>query len=257
MSDIQLVPGILKNNKGEYMAPKTFSDLVRMTNGDTLDNVIEDIYAIDRSCTIQTKTYVLEVSVPSDSDTKYQTLFKNIPIPVSGFNLEKGVLMLLNNDKKLIDSSFYTVDIPNLTITITNLADLKDFLTDGNKIYLVYVYTENVITGGKYSVSTIKRSVTITEECRSINIDIDFIKGKDTLMVFTNSVYIEEGTDYNIDSNSKYIYLLNENDKFSIGDTVNFVLLSNSNGKVVSLKNSKIVDTSTLSVVNVSKVAID
>ena len=45
-NDIRLTPGVIQNGSGEYMAPKTFSELVYMSDGNTLDNVIEDIYTV-------------------------------------------------------------------------------------------------------------------------------------------------------------------------------------------------------------------
>lgn len=236
-NDIRLTPGVIQNGSGEYMAPKTFSELVYMSDGNTLDNVIEDIYTIDRSCVVKSKTYSILI------EKNKQKVFDNIPTPIDNYDLEKGVLFILDTNKKLINSSAYIVDMESKTINF-NISSVYNNFIANDLLYLIYVYADNAVTGGDYSVSVVKKAITIEEQTKKVSTGLTFTKGIDTFLVYKNSIYIEEEVDYDLASNGNTIILKGENETFNVGDILNFILISNSNKKVVSLKSTTFVEIS-------------
>lgn len=83
-----------------------------------------------------------------------------------------------------------------------------------NKLYVVkesskiyrYTGTEWSCLSNNTSIYLVKNTVTITENTPNIPIGIPgFDKTKDSMMVFINSVFLNEGTDYTIDTASKNI----------------------------------------------------
>ena len=219
------------------MAPKTFSELVYMSDGNTLDNVIEDIYTIDRSCVVKSKTYSILI------EKNKQKVFDNIPTPIDNYDLEKGVLFILDTNKKLINSSAYIVDMESKTITF-NISSVYNNFIANDLLYLIYVYADNAVTGGDYSVSVVKKAITVEKQTKKISTGLTFTKGIDTFLVYKNSIYIEEEVDYDLASNGNNIILKGENETFNVGDVLNFILISNSNKKVVSLKSTVFVEIS-------------
>lgn len=81
-------------------------------------------------------------------------------------------------------------------------------------------------TGNGGSVKFIKNSVTLSSSSNEVSIGIDtFNKDRDLLLVYKNSVYLEDKEDYNISSDGRKITSINGN--FSNGSVFNFIVLAN------------------------------
>lgn len=83
------------------------------------------------------------------------------------------------------------------------LLDKIYLVLESNKLYR-FDGEQWVCISNNTKISLIKNSVTITEPTQKINIGIPkFDKNRDTIMVYINSVYLDEGSDYTIDSTSE------------------------------------------------------
>lgn len=220
---IELTPGVISVN-GNDIAPRTLTSVVYNEDGTPVGETIDDIYKIDRSCVVETR------SVPVQIESDGQTIF-DVPYPIDDFDLEKGTVMLLDSTNKLIPSSRYTYNGNQIVF------DSSDFVKD-DIITFVFHYADNVVLGGSNILSTLKRTVLINTSTTTVEIGISsFVRGKDTLLVYKNSVYIEESIDYNISFDNKNIEMINDN-VLDINTTINFVVLKNTNSIACSLKNS-------------------
>lgn len=76
------------------------------------------------------------------------------------------------------------------------------------------------------SLKYLKSSTTLLADSKVANIGITgYTKERDLLLVYKNSVYIEEGIDFSISSNS--VKIMSLNDTWSTGTMFNFVCLTN------------------------------
>ena len=82
-------------------------------------------------------------------------------------------------------------------------------------------------TGGANSLRFIKSTVTLSSNSKIASIDIDeFDKERDLLMVYKNSVYLENNIDYTIDSDSSRI-ISTDTENWKQGTVFNFVAILN------------------------------
>ena len=85
---------------------------------------------------------------------------------------------------------------------------------------------ELIETSGGSSVKFMKSSTTLSSSTNEVSINIDtFNKDKDLLLVYKNSVYLEETEDYTISPDNSKIISVDEN--FSTGSVFNFIALAN------------------------------
>lgn len=85
---------------------------------------------------------------------------------------------------------------------------------------------ELIETSGGSSVKFMKSSTTLSSSTNEVSINIDtFNKDKDLLLVYKNSVYLEETEDYTISPDNSKIISVDEN--FSTGTIFNFIVFAN------------------------------
>lgn len=112
----------------------------------------------------------------------------------------------------------------------------KNELSDSLIEYFIELIKENSSSSGGETTGTaatyLKSSIEISAKTSSVTIPsaFNFNKSKDLLLVFKNSVYLEEQYDYTISSDSTTISAVDTNDWAADADTpclFNFIALKN------------------------------
>ncbi|TBL76250.1 peptidase G2 autoproteolytic cleavage domain-containing protein [Paenibacillus thalictri] len=135
-----------------------------------------------------------------------------------------------------------TSTVGEIDVAVSKTVDIGDLqnLYTSSKSNLVAAINEAYMSSGSKLVM-LRNTVDVSASSSSASIGIsDFNKDNDTLMVYVNSVYIEQNVDYTVSNDSLQIFKVTGN--WDVGTHINFVVLKNVATTVTMIDPSQIQD---------------
>jgi hypothetical protein len=106
-------------------------------------------------------------------------------------------------------------------------------------------WTLFVSKGASYTLTTLKNTVTVTNDTVNVPIGIaQYNRSSDVLFVYVNSTYAEEGRDYNINANNTSIDKIGGSFTGNPNTEINFVVLKNAQQSITLADGTQIMDNS-------------
>ena len=138
-----------------------------------------------------------------------------VNIGVSGFNKATDTLIVFNNARFMVEGVDYEINADSTKIVAMNGNIWNEELANDFVFDFVVFKMMNVNENGDVVVSSaneivkLKNTVVVNEAVNEVEIGIDGFNEGDDLTVYKNSVYMMEGIDYEINTDSNKI-ILNE-----------------------------------------------
>ena len=136
-----------------------------------------------------------------------------ILIGINGFNKATDMLMVFNNSRLMVEGIDYNINDDSTKIVAIGEAWNEELSSDYVFDFIVFKMFEELEEGEVSSgnkITMLKNNVVVDSKVNEVEIGIEgFNKEYDALSVYKNSVYMMEGIDYEINTDSNKI-ILNE-----------------------------------------------